>query len=76
MNHQLTRTSINLDRAVLLVAGSMTLLSAFLVAVVSTWWLLLTVFVGVNLLQSSLTGFCPAATVLRRRGVRSGPAFR
>ena len=34
----------------------------------SPWWLLLTGFVGVNLLQSSVTGFCPAALVFRRFG--------
>ncbi|NPC96713.1 DUF2892 domain-containing protein [Nocardioides sp. zg-DK7169] len=67
---------MNLDRAVLLIAGTVTLISALLAATVSTWWLLLTAFVGLNLLQSSLTGFCPAATVLRRLGVGSGPAFR
>ncbi len=46
-----------LDRAVLLLAGTMTLLSALLVALVSPWWLLLTAFVGLNLLQSSVTDF-------------------
>lgn len=67
---------MNLDRAVLLLAGTMTLLSALLVAVVSPWWLLLTTFVGLNLLQSSITGFCPAAVIFRRLGVSSGCAFR
>lgn len=67
---------MNLDRAVLLVAGTMTLLSALLAGLVSPWWLLLTAFVGLNLLQSSITGFCPAAIVLRRLGVTSGCAFR
>ncbi len=66
---------MNLDRAVLAVAGVMTLLSALLSAVVSPWWLLLTAFVGLNLLQSSLTGWCPAAIVLGRLGVRRGCAF-
>jgi hypothetical protein len=67
---------MNLDRAVLTVAGTVTLISALLVALVSPWWLLLTAFVGLNLLQSSVTGFCPAAIVLRRLGVSSGCAFR
>lgn len=67
---------MNLDRAVLLVAGVMTLLSALLAATTSPWWLLLTAFVGLNLLQSSITGFCPAAIVLRRLGIASGCAFR
>ena len=67
---------MNLDRAVLLLAGSMTLLSALLVALVSPWFLLLTAFVGLNLLQSSITGFCPAAVIFRRLGVSNGCAFR
>jgi hypothetical protein len=67
---------MNLDRAVLLLAGTMTLLSVLLVALVSPWWLLLTAFVGLNLLQASITGFCPAAVIFRRLGVSSGCAFR
>jgi hypothetical protein len=66
---------MNLDRAVLTVAGTVTLLSVLLVALVSSWWLLLTAFVGLNLLQSSITGFCPAALVLRKLGVTTGCAF-
>jgi hypothetical protein len=69
-------TTMNLDRAVLTLAGTMTLVSALLAAVVSPWWLLLTAFVGLNLLQSSVTGFCPAAMVFRRAGLSSGCAFR
>ncbi len=67
---------MNLDRAVLTVAGTVTLISVLLVALVSSWWLLLTAFVGLNLLQSSFTGFCPAALILRRLGVADGCAFR
>ncbi|WP_232680091.1 YgaP-like transmembrane domain [Nocardioides sp. R-C-SC26] len=67
---------MNLDRAVLTLAGSLVLLGSLLTAVVSLWWLLLPVFVGLNLLQASLTGFCPAATILRRLGVPAGCAFR
>lgn len=67
---------MNLDRAVLLLAGTVTLLSALLVALLSPWWLLLTAFVGLNLLQSSITGLCPAAVIFRRLGVSRGCAFR
>jgi hypothetical protein len=67
---------MNLDRAILTLAGTLTLLSALLAALVSPWWLLLAGFVGANQLQASFTGFCPAATILRRLGVRSGCAFR
>ena len=68
---------MTLDRAVLALAGTMTLLSVLLGVLVSTWWLLLTAFVGLNLLQSSITGFCPAAAVFRRLGLPGGGcAFR
>ncbi|CAM3334095.1 DUF2892 domain-containing protein [Nocardioides dubius] len=66
---------MNLDRAVMTLAGTLVLLGTVLAALVSPWWLLLTGFVGANLLQASLTGFCPAASILRRFGVRSGCAF-
>ncbi len=67
---------MNVDRAVFAFAGVMVLISALLVATVSTWWLLLTAFVGLNLLQSSVTGFCPAAMLFKRLGITSGCAFR
>ncbi|MBA2956314.1 DUF2892 domain-containing protein [Nocardioides sp. MAH-18] len=66
---------MNLDKGVFAVAGTVVLLSVLLTVTVSSWWLLLTVFVGLNLLQSSITGFCPAANVLARIGVPSGCAF-
>jgi hypothetical protein len=39
---------------------------------VSPWWLLLTAFVGLNLLQSSFTNWCPLEIVLHKFGVKSG----
>jgi hypothetical protein len=65
----------NLDRGVLLIASLVTLTSVVLATVVSPWWLLLTIFVGLNMLQASLTGFCPAALILKRVGARPGCAF-
>lgn len=66
---------MSIDRIVLAFAGFMILASVLLGALVTPYWFVLTAFVGLNLLQSSLTGFCPLASVLRRLGVRSGPAF-
>lgn len=66
---------MNIDRAVMALAGTLILLSTLLAVLVSGWWLLLTAFVGANLLQASITGLCPAASILRRLGVRSGCAF-
>ncbi len=67
---------MNLDRAVMLFAGAMTLLSAILASVFSPWWLLLTAFVGLNQIQSSVTGVCPAAMVMSRFGIKGGCAFK
>lgn len=67
---------MNLDRAIFALAGALTLVSVLLAAFLSPWWLLLAGFVGANQLQASITGLCPAATILRRLGVPSGCAFR
>ena len=67
---------MNLDRAVLAFAGTVILLSVLLTALVSDWWLLLTAFAGLNLLQSGFTGLCPAALVFKKVGISSGCAFR
>lgn len=59
---------MKIDNLIRILAGSMVLISAALVYFVSPWWLLLTCFVGVNLIQSSLTGFCPPSIVLTKLG--------
>lgn len=51
-----------------LLAGSIVLLGVALALMVSSWWLLLTASVGVNLIQSAFTGFCPPTLVLRHLG--------
>lgn len=66
---------MTVDRAVLAFAGAMVLLSAALAYWVSEWWLLLTDFVGLNMLQSAFTGFCPAAIIFKKLGLRPGPAY-
>ena len=55
-----------LERVLFALAGTMTLLSALLAALVSPWFLLLTVFVGVNQWLYVVLGACPASIVLRR----------
>ncbi|NSZ77085.1 DUF2892 domain-containing protein [Agrobacterium tumefaciens] len=66
---------MTLDRSVLAFAGIMVLLSVFLTVWVSAYFLWLTVFVGANMLQSAFTGFCPAAFVFRKLGIKPGTAF-
>lgn len=61
---------MTIDNGVRVVAGGMVLLSVGL-----TWWVhpafvWLTVFVGLNLIQSAFTGVCPAAMLLKRLGCR------
>lgn len=67
---------MSLDRAVMMFAGVMVLVSLALTHWVHPAWVWLTVFVGLNLIQASITGFCPAAMLFRRLGVRPGMAFR
>jgi len=66
---------MNIDRAMLAFAGTLILISVLLTHFVSPWWLLLTTFVGLNLLQSAFTGFCPLAVILKKFGVQPGCAF-
>jgi hypothetical protein len=67
---------MNLDRAVLAFAGIVVLASVALAYAVSPWFLLLTAFAGVNMLQAAFTGFCPAAMIFKKIGCKSGEAFR
>jgi hypothetical protein len=67
--------SMNLDRLVFTFAGSFVLLSVLMSVFHSPYWLFFTAFVGANLLQSSFTGFCPLAVLLKKAGVKTGPAF-
>ncbi len=63
---------ISMEGGVRILAGSIVLSSLALGVWVNEWWLLLAVFVGVNLIQSALTGFCPASIILKRLGLKSG----
>ncbi|MDR3799743.1 MAG: DUF2892 domain-containing protein [Terracidiphilus sp.] len=67
---------MNLDRTVLVFAGSMILISLALSRLFSPAWLLLTAWVGLVMFQSAFTGFCPAALLFKKLGVKPGSAFR
>lgn len=67
---------MTIDSAVLSFAGTVVLVGLALGLLVSPWFFLLTAFAGLNMLQAGFTGFCPAAMIFRRFGVRSGCAFR
>jgi hypothetical protein len=66
---------MSIERIVLAVAGSFILISVILAVTVSQLWLWFTAFVGLNLLQSAFTGFCPLATILKKFGKQPGTAF-
>ncbi len=61
---------MNVERALRLVAGLFVLLSVVLGIYVNVNFLWFTAFVGVNLLQSGLTNWCPMMALLRKAGVR------
>ncbi|PZU22977.1 MAG: DUF2892 domain-containing protein [Shinella sp.] len=66
---------MTLDRAVLAFAGCMVLLSVVLTVFVHPYFVWFTVFIGVNMLQSAFTGFCPAAMIFAKLGIKPGCAF-
>ncbi|QTH64045.1 DUF2892 domain-containing protein [Psychrosphaera ytuae] len=62
---------MSLERAVAAFAGFMVLLSVALTYFVHPNFMWFTVFVGANLFQQSFTGFCPAAIVMKKLGIKT-----
>ena len=62
---------MSLERRVMAFAGVMVVISALLVLLHHRYWSFFTLFIGANMFQSSFTGFCPAAIVMRKLGARS-----
>lgn len=67
---------MNIDRAVFVFAGLVVLLGIVLSLAVHPWWIALAAFAGLNMIQASFTGFCPAAMLFKALGLRPGNAFR
>lgn len=67
---------MTLDRAVLAFAGFVVLTGIAMSHFVHPWWIGLSVFAGINMIQAAFTGFCPAAKFFKACGVKSGEAFR
>jgi len=63
--------TMTIERIVVSVAGSFILLSLLLAYLHSPYWLGFTAFVGFNLFQSGITGFCPLALILAKFGMQS-----
>jgi hypothetical protein len=57
---------MTIENSIRLLAGSMVLISVMLGYLVSPYWFLMTLFVGLNLVQSSFTKFCPAETIIAK----------
>ena len=66
---------MSIDRIVMMFAGIVILVSIILSQLHHVYWLFLTGFVGANLLQASVTGFCPLASILKSLGIKPGQAF-
>jgi len=68
---------VKIENAIRVLAGTLVLTSlALSLALNNKWWLALATFVGLNLIQSAFTGFCPAEDVLRKLGVGQGRGGR
>ena len=61
---------MTVERGLRLIAGGMVLLSLALTCYASHYWMWLTVFIGLNLLQSAFTNWCPAMAILRTIGLK------
>lgn len=66
---------MTVDKLVFMFAGIFILISLLLYLVHSPYWLLLTLFVGANMVQATFSGFCPLAKILRFLGFKPGRMF-
>jgi hypothetical protein len=66
---------MNVDRAVFVFAGCVVLIGIALSQAVNPWWLVLSAFAGVNMIQAAFTRFCPAAMLFKALGLPPGQAF-
>ncbi|MCU7939916.1 MAG: DUF2892 domain-containing protein [gamma proteobacterium symbiont of Bathyaustriella thionipta] len=63
---------MSLERALFLLASTMVIASTLLdLAFPNGYWQWFTLFVGVNMLQSTFTGFCPPKFVFKKLGIKS-----
>ena len=67
---------MSVDRLVLAFAGAVVLVGIALAHFVNPWWIALSIFAGLNMIQAAFTGFCPAAMAFKRLGAKAGVAFR
>ena len=61
---------MRLENYIRIIAGTFVFVSSMLGFFHSRWWLLFTMFVGLNLFQFGFTGFCPMGIILKKLGVK------
>jgi len=61
---------MTIERMITALAGLFIMISLLLAYYASPYWLVFTGFVGLNLFQSSFTGFCPAAMIFKAMGYK------
>lgn len=61
---------MNIENALRVFAGTMVLISVVLTYFVHPYFVWFTVFIGLNLIQSAFTGFCPAIAILKKLGFK------
>ncbi len=61
---------LKIEKAIRLMVGIMILASLILAFFVSKWWLGIAAFIGINLFQSGITGFCLLAIVFNKLGMK------
>ncbi len=63
---------MTINEALRAMAGIVILITLALGAWVHPYWYFFTAFVGLNLLQSAFTKWCPAMTIFRKLGLKEG----
>ena len=66
---------MSLERAILLIVGSIIVVTVLLAVYHSPYWLWITGLLGLHLVQASFTGFCPVVRTLKSMGYQSRPSF-
>jgi len=66
--------NMSLENIIRVLAGALILISVLLTYYVSPCWMILTIFVGLNLLQSAFTKFCPAETIIKNMFFHRNPS--
>lgn len=66
---------MSIDRWIFRFAGTLILVSLALSQLHHPYWLIFTAYVGANMLQASITGYCPMAKMLKAKGIEPGKAF-